>query len=417
MLGACDADPSSAPIADDGLTPVSLTSSINSVQPMTGIVFWTENEEALDALGDAVQLEFSYLRYSDIVQQQGVYNWQKIDQLLDSVAQRKRQAILRFRYTYPGDTGITVPDYIVNSPGYTTVIAQVEAQNTFLPDWSHPELEKFTLQFYADFAARYDGDPRLAMLQVGFGSYAEYHLYDGPMDLGRNFPDKTFQEAFFKKMHESFNTTQWAVSIDAANDELTPLAAIPELKNTSFGLFDDSLMHQHHSESDTEYNRASWLFFGADRYHTNMMGGEFSYYSEYDQQNALELPNGPWGRNFESFAEQYHLSYIIGNDQYSYHSLSRIKEAAMATGYRFHIEQFEASNTHSRIKMSNTGNAPIYYDAYPAVNGVRSTTSLKGLLPGTTLELTVSSGGSNPKLTIESDHLVPGQVIQFSADL
>ena len=417
VLVACGSGAKDDAISSIGFTPVSLSVKGDGVQPMTGLVFWTDNDEALNALGDIVQLEFRYMRYSDIVQQPGVYNWHKIDDLLNEVAGRKHQAILRFHYTYPGHTEISVPDYIANAANYTVMIEQVEAQDTFLPDWRNPELAEFTLQFFADFAARYDGDARLAMLQVGFGSYAEYHLYDGPIELGTNFPDKAFQQAFFQKMDDSFNTTQWSVSIDSANGEFTPLAAVPALKNADFGLFDDSFMHQTHSENDSEYNRASWLFFGADRYHSNMLGGEFSYYSDYDQQNVLGLPNGPWGRSFESFAAQYHLSYILGNDQYRYQSLARIKEASMALGYRFNIEQFEASNTQSRIKVTNTGNAPIYYDAYPAVNGVRSTTSLKGLLPGKTLEFSVLSGGNNPKLTIESDHLVPGQVIQFSAEL
>ena len=417
MLVACSSGSDNKPMPEVGFTPVPLSATVNKVQPMTGLVFWTTNEAALRSLGNIVQLEFAYMRFSDIVQQQGIYHWHKIDELLNAVAGRKHQLILRFRYTYPGNTDISVPDYIASAADYNVMIEQVEAMDTFLPDWNSPELKSFTLQFFENFAARYDGDPRLAMLQVGFGSYAEYHLYDGPVDLGNNFPDKTFQEAFFKKMDKSFNTTQWAVSIDAANEKYTPLAAVSALKGINFGLFDDSFLHQTHSENDTEYNRASWLFFGEDRYHSNMMGGEFSYYSDYDQQNALALPDGPWGRSFESLAVQYHLSYINGNDQYRYQSTARIKEASMAMGYRFNIDQFATSETQSRLKISNVGIAPIYYDAYPTVNGVRSTNSLKGLLPGYTLEFTVLSGGNNPKLTIESDHLVAGQVIGYSADL
>jgi hypothetical protein len=51
------------------------------------------------------------------------------------------------------------------------------------------------------------------------------------------------------------------------------------------------------------------------------------------------------------------------------------------------------------------------------VNGVRSPVSLKGLLPGASLDLEMASGGIAPVLSIECDHLVAGQKIEFAADL
>lgn len=422
MLTACgssNGDPSDPEPTNSNntFTAIPLQSTINNVQPMTGIVFWTENASALAGLGDSVQLEFSYLLYSDVVQQVGEYNWQVIDDLLNDIASREHQAVLRFRYTYPGYTEVSVPDSIANASGYNVMIEEVEGQDTFLPDWTSTDLQDFTLQFFTDFAQRYDGDARIAMLQVGFGSYAEYHLYDGPVNIGVNFPSKAFQEDFFETMIANFATTQWSISIDAANDDYTPLSANTELKEASFGLFDDSFMHETHSTSDTEYNRAFWLFFGSDRYQTSMMGGEFSYYSTYDQQNVLALPDGPWGRSFESFAEQYNMTYIIGNDQYNYQSTERIKQASLAMGYKFNIDSFEASDSQSLITITNTGIAPIYYDAYPSVNGTRSDLSLKGLLPGQSRAFEIEQGGTSPTLSIDSDHLVAGQSIEYSADL
>jgi hypothetical protein len=67
--------------------------------------------------------------------------------------------------------------------------------------------------------------------------------------------------------------------------------------------------------------------------------------------------------------------------------------------------------------VKNRGIAPIYYDAYVTINGVRATQSLKGLLPSASITLTINAGGLSPVLTIESDRLVNGQEIQFSADL
>ena len=402
---------------DTEFTSIALQSSIDQVQPMTGIVFWNTNNSALNDLGNIVQLEYSYLIYSDIVSEKEVYNWDVVDNLLTEVAERGHQAILRFRYTYPGKTASSVPNYIEESAQYNSTIESVEGSNTYLPDWSSQELQDFTLAFFEAFAARYNSDPRIAFLQVGFGSYAEYHLYDGPLDMGYNFPSKDFQTQFLTQLDSDFTQLHWSVSIDAADEGYSPMAANSALTNLTFGLFDDSFMHETHSNNDREYNRSSWLFFGEERYQHSPAGGELNYYSNYDQKNVLNAETGAYGQSFEYFSALYHITYMIGNDQTEYQSNSRIKEAAMATGYQFEITAFQSSSTSSIVSVKNNGVAPLYYDAYLTVNGVQATESLKGLLPEQTLTVTIASGGDAPTLSIESDRLLPEQEIQFKADL
>jgi hypothetical protein len=142
--------------AEGAFHPVALQSRIARVQPMTGIVVWADSEHT--AL-DAIQLEYSYCRYSDIVRERGTYDWKKIDGLLDAIAARKHQAILRFYDTYPGQQ-TTVPDYIKKRPDYKETQGKSEKQDTGFPDWSHMEWKRFVLEFYAQFAERYDRDRR-----------------------------------------------------------------------------------------------------------------------------------------------------------------------------------------------------------------------------------------------------------------
>ena len=91
-----------------------------------------------------------------------------------------------------------------------------------------------------ELTARYDADPRLAFLQVGFGLWAEDHVYDPGERLA------------------------------------------------------------------------------------SPVGGELSYYTDYDQEHALDLPDGPHGVAFETLAAEYNVSYMIGNDQPDYQSWARI---------------------------------------------------------------------------------------------
>mgnify|MGYP000132222500 CR=1 FL=1 len=394
---------------------VDLHSEVTKVQPMTGIVFWSENSNDLSQLGNKVQLEFSYLVYSDVIQNQGAYNWNIVDNLLANAASNGRQMIIRFRYTYPGVTTPSVPNYVRNSSGYQDQTLSVEGSSTYIPDWSSQALQDFTKEFYTAFAARYDNDPRLAFLQMGFGSYSEYHLYDGPLNLGQTFPSKSYQTEFLYHLNGLFQETQWGISIDAASSTYTSIGA-DGLQSLNYGLFDDSFLHETHSANDSEYNRASWLFFGANKYQTNAAGGELNYYSTYDQQNVLS-PNGPWGTSFEQLSEQYNISYMIGNDQLSYQSANRIESAGMATGYRFSVESYETDGSTTRATVRNTGIAPIYYDAYPSIGGTRSNTSLKGLLPNQAQQFIIPRVSGGEDFEIQCDRLSSGQIIQFDANI
>lgn len=130
--------------AESEFRPIPLQSRITSVQPMTGIVMW---QDSRNSHTDAIQLEYSYMRYSDVVKEMGTYDWSVVEHKLDAVAARKHQAILRFWDTYPGHP-TSVPAYIKALPDYQEITAKSEGRDTGFPDWSHPEYQRFFLEFY-----------------------------------------------------------------------------------------------------------------------------------------------------------------------------------------------------------------------------------------------------------------------------
>ena len=387
------------------LQDVTIDSDITELQPMTGIVFWPGNGNIET---DAIALEYSYMLYNEVVSEEGIYDWSVVEELLDEMASRNHQAVLRFRFVYPGRT-TSVPDYIKELEDYNETEGTTEGKTTWFPDWTHQELQDFTIEFYEEYAEKYDGDPRLAFVQTGFGLWAEYHIYDGPFELGVTFPSKEFQESFFNHLNTVFEVTNWNISIDAASSTYSPFEEIEELKSINFGLFDDSFMHGGHHG----YNTDSWNFFDRERYKVAPAGGEFSYYSTYDQQNVLNEHIGAYDKPFEEFVEEFHMSYINGNDQNKYQTLERIKQAGMYMGYRFKINSFKTRDGLSEIEIENIGVAPFYYDAFVAVNGVRATETLKLLAPGETLTVSIAAGGEGAELSIESDYILESQEIQF----
>lgn len=388
--------------------PVQLTRKVNSVQPMTGIALWTTNAAAATA---PIQLEYTYMTYAQVVRGKGAYDWSELEEVLNKVAGRGHQLVLRWHDTYVGQkTGI--PAYIVQHPSYRLTRAKSEGQPTEFPDWSNVDLRGFVLEFFTEFCKRYDRDPRLAFVEVGFGLWAEYHIYDGPMELGRTFPSKEYQAEFARHLATCFQQTPWMVSVDAADSERSPLAEDKTLFSLAFGLFDDSFNHARHRQE----NEPNWNAFGRDRWKRAPMGGEFSFFEKVDQSKAL-APSGPHGIPFEKQAANFHLSFIIGDDQPRFQKPERIRAAGMACGYRFRLEAFETSATQSRLKFSNTGIAPIYYDAWPTIDGVRAAQSLKGLLPGEQRRFLIPAKGDASSLSIQCDRLLKGQEIGFDADL
>ena len=115
---ACEEKPTPTPIPipepEPEPTPVEeavrvpFQSEITHVQPMTGIVLWNTSGSVKK---DYVQLEYSYMLYNDVCKEKDVFDWTPMDKLLEQVAARGHQAVVRFRYTYPGYAS-AVPDYI-----------------------------------------------------------------------------------------------------------------------------------------------------------------------------------------------------------------------------------------------------------------------------------------------------------------
>jgi len=407
FLGSVGFEPNC--IADDGeLRDVALSSSITKVQPMTGIVLWSDNEAA-DS--DAIQLEYSYMRYDDVIIGPNKYDWSVVDRLLNQIASHNHQAVLRFYFDYPGKVS-SVPAYIKALPDYDETKGKSEGEDTTFCDWSNPTLQKATLDFYSEFAKRYDNDARLAFLQTGFGLWSEYHIYDGPMQIGKTFPSAEYQATFMNHLAAVFKHTPWSVSVDAADDQWSPLAEDKALKSLPYGLFDDSFLCKQHARE----NAKNWAAFGDDRWIKTPAGGELSYYNNRDQKFAL-TEKGPNGIPFEELAKKFHISYMIGDGQTEYQSTERIKAASMSLGYRFRVTGFKSADGVSEVTITNEGIAPLYHDAFATVNGVRATVSLKGLLPGAEQTYKVAAGSASPELSIASDRLVAGQEIQFNAEL
>jgi len=409
---------------DKSFAPVSIQCQVDAVQPGTGLVLWSENASNRHAAyGKTISLEYAYCLPCKVVtgKDNGVvrYDWSSFNSWLKEVASRGHQAVVRFRYEYPGERSVdgqpgttAVPDYIKALTDYKETFYENEDGPTWYADWTNTELQWFTKQFYADFNAMYKNDPRIAYVELGFGHWSEYHIYGTPLQPGVNFPSDAYQKEFLTYVAGVLEIP-WLISIDAADS--SPVVKDAALMALTFGLFDDSFMHKDH---EGDYNENCWNAIGkGTRWQTGACGGEISYYTSADQRNFLN-PAGMYGVTWEQASAKYHISFMIANDAPGgqYGTPERFKEASMACGYHFALTGLYANEKQTAAYITNTGVAPLYRDAFLAVDGVRSTTSLKGLLPGDTLLVYIDKPTSGSDLTIASDYILPAQTIQFDAN-
>jgi len=110
---------------DDSYTPVPIQSSVNSVQPSTGLVLWSENaRNRHNSYGKSISLEYAYCLPCQVVtgkdNGQIRYDWHSFNSWLKDVASRGHQAVVRFRYEYPGETLLVFVDQVTD--GYDVTI-------------------------------------------------------------------------------------------------------------------------------------------------------------------------------------------------------------------------------------------------------------------------------------------------------
>ncbi|MGN1240522.1 MAG: hypothetical protein ACI4TV_06575, partial [Paludibacteraceae bacterium] len=111
-------------------------------------------------------------------------------------------------------------------------------------------------------------------------------------------------------------------------------------------------------------------------------------------------------------------SFMIANDApgSTYGTVERFAEAGMATGYRLLVTRCETNGEETRLTVYNEGVAPLYRDAYFAIDTVASTTTLRGLLPKEQREIIIPAALTNGEaLHVVSPYILPSQEIEFRA--
>ena len=211
--------------------PGTTTSSPNHASHLSttkpnGIYQFAAHNSAVNA--DKAYLQGTYLGYywSQLEPQQGQYNWNVIDQDMKPWVANNKKIILRvatsgwMRWDPIAGSGNATPQWVYASG----VRSMTEMDQSVHPEYWNPKYLAAYQDFVTALAQRYDGNPAIAVIDIGVGDGGETKVdtrRDNPQlvqlwqDIG--YSDPTW-----------WDTIQKIIAIYTSNFHSTPLVILPD---------------------------------------------------------------------------------------------------------------------------------------------------------------------------------------------
>lgn len=358
-------------------------------------------------------MEFSYLPVNSVVIGKNQYNWTAIEQLLDEIADRGHQAIIRFYLEYPKSPS-GIPQYLIDGGLKVTrwdsaTAASDPAQGlgeNITPDYSDPNLRQCLTSFIAALGRKYDGDPRLAYITMGvLGAWGEWHTWP----RSELFASVAVQTEVMNAFQRAF--VQTPVLMRYPRGKGDPLNA----ENTArpFGYHDDSFAW---ATLDTGKPEDSWYFLAGmksagalNKWKQQPIGGEIrpeAWGTCFDVK-----PDRPEIQDFEKCVRATHVTWLMDSGMFSEdipatpQRKKRAGEMVRLMGYDFTVPsariQAGAGFLVVSATIKNQGVAP-FYAKWPLklallnskkqiVRESKGELGLDGILPGVPVDRYFSS--------------------------
>lgn len=322
---------------------------------------------------------------------------------------RGNQVVLRPYIDYPAlPSGL--PAYL---DGLVALSPYSDHGGGWSPDYADPDLLEAIDAFIEALGTRYDGDPRLAVVQLGLlGFWGEWHTWPH----SEWFPDVGIQNDVLHAYDSAFSTTLLQVRV--------PNGDSPSLR---IGFHDDSFAYSTVGEIDWFFVPLLEAAGAADRWMEVPIGGELRPELQEVVFDA-SFEASEFQQHFLDCVEATHASFLL-----NYHAFSgiydpdeqaRAQEAARAMGYAYHLATARLEDERLTLSIENLGVAPFYPSlrvvVTDALGGVASS-DLPRVLPGTPLVVEVATSELHPPsdrepwtVSMSSDGVLPGAVIRWA---
>ena len=309
-------------------------------------------------------LEFQYVKAADLMSGPETFTFDAgLEPVLEDVASRGRRLVLRVYLDYPDTRGTGVPQYLIDAGLEMRPYKEFGGGRS--PDYEDERLVAALEALIANLGERYDGDPRLGVVQLGLlGHWGEWHTYP--------HEDWFASEAVRRRVLAAYTQAF----------PKTPLVArYPDAVTLDYpvGLHDDSFAFATLPTDDPDDD---WFFLtqlqaagGGDVWKTRSIGGEV----RPEVQKALFDPNrnAKGMQDYAACVECAHASWLINQYVFNRKVPDEVRAAAVAgakaLGYRFAATaaRIERSGDDVTVKLTfaNRGVVPFPHD-WPARVGL-----------------------------------------------
>ncbi len=317
-------------------------------------------------------MEFSYLALSKIMIGEDQWDWSPLETLLDDIASRGNQAVVRIFLEYPGKKE-GIPQFLIDGGlkvhRYTnTNTAPFPPTEATTPDYENPALRIALKNFIAEFGKRYDGDARLAYVTAGLlGTWGEWHTY--PRD--ELWASKKVQAEVLDAYERAFLQTPVLLRYPAGKDHYNQT----ENASRPFGYHDDSFAW---ATIDTGRKQDDWFYMPAlknagkaalNKWKTHPIGGEI----RPEVWGKIFDDRSQWPEQAQDFREcvtQSHVTWLMDTgmfrEQASDERRARAEQEVRRIGYdltisrvRFDVDA-KSNKMAIALEIKNQGVAPFY---------------------------------------------------------
>jgi len=335
-------------------------------------------------------MENTYVAFKKLMTGWETFDLSPLEKVFRTVAARGRQSIIRVYVDYPNKDSKSIesilPSFLI--PGMK-VLDNKDGTGVH-PDYDNANLIKALVQFIKACGAKYDGDKRIAVWQVGLlGHWGEWHNWPTT-----DFSNQSNQKLIIDAYTSSFKRTVLQNRYPNKMGGYMP-------SDVRMGYIDDSVMEDTFGSADWYFHNQLKSVKGENIYLTQMMGGEL-----YPPHQSCAFSGGKCGKqDFGECVQKLKFSYLWNNYAFEkgYPSYQKDKALAAASqmGYQIHLDSVKVSNSSVRLTVVNQGLAPFYYPI-----SVRVKTS------GTTKLVTINTApGKKNVYDINMSGAVQGSVV------
>jgi hypothetical protein len=154
----------------------------------------------------------AYFRWmwEDVEPQEGVYNWDFIDQHLARAYENGQTLEFRIMLEWPAEYEIGIPQWLVDK-GVNLRLTNCEGHDYYSPDLEDPIIKEHHSKLIRALGERYDGHPDLGSVDIGsVGMWGEWHMYCHPELM----PSREERSAIIDLYYESFPNTPLVALVD-----------------------------------------------------------------------------------------------------------------------------------------------------------------------------------------------------------